>query len=74
MKYLGPDPKSGRRSYPAAEGCSLQRSTGLFAYRSRDYSARFVPVNQKIKNNRNFTLSHLKRSEGASADYFFNDS
>ena len=35
MKYLRSAPKSGRRSYPAAAGCSLQRSTGPFACRSR---------------------------------------
>ena len=37
-----PAAQSGRRSYPAAAGCSLQRSTGPFAYRSRGCSARFV--------------------------------
>ena len=60
MKYLGPAPKSGRLSYPAAEGCSLQRSTGPFAYRSRSCSARFVLVNQKMQNNRDLTLNRFK--------------
>ena len=39
-----PAAQSGRRSYPAAAGCSLQSFTGPFAYRSRGCSARFVPT------------------------------
>ena len=59
MKYLLSAPISGRRSYPAAAGCSLQRSPGSFPYRSRGCSARFVPTIASSFPSDEIILKHI---------------
>ena len=48
--------QSRRRSSPAAAGCSLQRSAGPFAYRSRGLLCLLCAGSCKLQNNRLFTL------------------
>ena len=53
--------QSRRCSSPAAAGCSLQRSAGPFAYRSRGLLCLLCAGSSKFQNNRLFTLSRILR-------------